>query len=201
MVEGLTDHVLVAAMYNTAAAPRLWEDCPSPALAQAAQDAPSPGPTAEDIHEVLLMRSPPKTHFVVCPIQLVSWDTIDAPPPTTEVHILKHRDTWWTVEWGDHSKVMRATAHAPDDEVPPLSRGGTACRLAHMHCHGAGTWQRLVTWPTDPPDALKAAEGTLGIRTKQVFQLNNAVPTSKPDVPATREHPVFTPGYAPVQQP
>ena len=35
----------------------------------------------------------------------------------------------------------------------------------------------------------------------QVFQLTNAVPTSKPDVPATREHPMFTPGHAPVRQP
>ena len=37
--------------------------------------------------------------------------------------------------------------------------------------------------------------------TKQVFQLKDAVPTSKPDVPATREHPMFAPGHAPVQQP
>ena len=41
----------------------------------------------------------------------------------------------------------------------------------------------------------------LGIMTKQVFQLKNPVPTSKPDVPAAREHPVFAPGHAPVQQP
>ena len=37
--------------------------------------------------------------------------------------------------------------------------------------------------------------------TKQVSQLNDPVPTSKPDVPAAREHPVFAPGHAPVQQP
>ena len=37
--------------------------------------------------------------------------------------------------------------------------------------------------------------------TKQVFQLKDTVPTSKPDVPATREHAAFAPGHAPVQQP
>ena len=36
---------------------------------------------------------------------------------------------------------------------------------------------------------------------KQVFQLEGAVPTSKPDVPATRAHPVLAPGHAPVEQP
>ena len=53
MVEGLTKHILIAAMYARAAAPRLLEDRPSPPLAQAAQDTPSPGPTAEDIHQIL----------------------------------------------------------------------------------------------------------------------------------------------------
>ena len=37
--------------------------------------------------------------------------------------------------------------------------------------------------------------------TKQVFQLKDTVPTSKPDVPAAREDLVFAPGHAPVQQP
>ena len=37
--------------------------------------------------------------------------------------------------------------------------------------------------------------------TKQVFQLKDTVPMSKPDVTATREHPVFAPGHTPVQQP
>ena len=46
MVEGLTEHVLVAAMYAAAAASRLWEDRPSPPLAQAPQNTPSRGPTA-----------------------------------------------------------------------------------------------------------------------------------------------------------
>ena len=41
----------------------------------------------------------------------------------------------------------------------------------------------------------------LCLMTKQVFQLKDPVPTSKPDVPAAREHPVFAPGHAPVQQP
>ena len=247
MVEGLTEQVLIAAMYATASASHLWEDRPSPPLAQAAQDAPDTGPTAEDIHEMLNMRAPPKTHPAVRPIQLVSWDAMDAPPTTTEVHILKHRDTWSTVEWDDHGKVRRATAHAPDGEVPPPPRGEDRLQLAariphapeaawealhyalywaqgapegplppertpawtrhatrytaHMRRHGAGTGHRLLTWPTDPPDALQEAEEVLGLMTKQVFQLKDPVPTSKPDVPAAREHPVFAPGHAPVQQP
>ena len=41
----------------------------------------------------------------------------------------------------------------------------------------------------------------LGLMTKQVFQLKETFPTSKPDVRAAREHPVFAPGHAPVQQP
>ena len=94
MVEGLTGHVLIAAMYATASASRLWEDHPSRPLAQAAQDAPDTGPTAEDINQILNMRAPPKTHPQVRPIQLVDSDAMDAPPATTEVHILKHQDTW-----------------------------------------------------------------------------------------------------------
>ena len=240
MVEGLTEDVLIAAMYATASASRLLEDRPSPPLAQAAQDALETGPTAEDIHQILNMRAPPKTHPQVRPIQLVSWDAMDAPPTTTEVHILKHRKSWWTVEWDDHGKVRRATAHAPDDEVPPPPRGGDPLRLAarvphapeaawealhyalywaqgapegplppertpaptchatrytaHMRRHGAGTWHRLLTWPTDPPDALQEAEEVLGLMTEQVFQLNDPVPTSRPNVPAAREHPVFCTG-------
>ena len=95
--QGLTEHILVAAMYATAAASGLWEDRPPPPLAQAAQDAPSLGPTAEDIHQVLHMPAAPKTHAVIRSIQLVGWDAMDTPPATTEVHILKHRDIWWTV--------------------------------------------------------------------------------------------------------
>ena len=60
MVEGLTEHVLIAAMYATASASRLWEDRPSPPLAQAAQDAPYTGPTAKDIDQILSTRAPPK---------------------------------------------------------------------------------------------------------------------------------------------
>ena len=45
----------------------------------------------------------------------------------TEVHILKHRDTWWTVEWDDHGKVRRATAHAPTTKSRPHHAEGTAC--------------------------------------------------------------------------
>ena len=247
MVEGLTEHVLIAAMYATASAFRLWEDRPSQPLAQAAQDAPDTGPSAEDIHRILSTRAPPKTHPQVCPIQLVSWDAMDAPPATTEVHILKHRDTWWTVEWDDHGRVRQAAAHAPDDKVTPPPRGGDRLRLAarvlhtpeaawealhyalywakgapegplppertpawtrhatrytaHMRRHGAGTRHRLLTWPTDPPDTLQEAEELLGLMTKQVFQLKDTVPTSKPNAPATRENPVFAPGHAPVLQP
>ena len=247
MVEGLTEHVLITAMYAAASASRLWEDRPSPALAQAAQDAPDAGPTAEDIHRILSTRAPPKTHPPVRPIQLVGRDAMHAPPATTEVHILKHRDIWWTVEWDDHGKVRRATAHTPDDEVPPpprrLDRLQLAARVshtpeaawealhyalywaqgapegplppertqawtrhatrytAHMRRHGTGTGYRLLTWPTDPPDTQWEAEEVLGLMTKQVFQLKDTVPTSKPDVPATREQPIFAPDHAPVQQP
>ena len=55
---------------------------------------------------------------------------------------------------------------------------------------------RLLIWPTDPPDALQEAEEVLGLMIKQVFQLKDIVPTSKPDVPAAREHTVFAPGQA-----
>ena len=41
----------------------------------------------------------------------------------------------------------------------------------------------------------------LGLMTKQVFQLKDTIPTPKPDVPATPEHPVLSPGHGPVQQP
>ena len=247
MVEGLTEHVLIAAMYAAASASRLWEDRPSPPLAQAAQDAPDKGPTAEEIHQIPSTRAPPKTHPQVRPIQLVSWDAMDAPPATTEVLILKPRDIWWTVKWDDHGKVRRATPHASDDGVPLPPRGRDRLQLvarvphtpeaawealhyalywaqgapegplppertpawtrhatrytAHMRGHGAGTGNRLLTWPTDLPDALQEAGEVLGLMTKQVFQLKDTVCTSKPDVPATRDHPVFAPGHAPVQQP
>ena len=144
MVEGQTEHVLIAAMYATASASRLWEDRPSPPLAQAAQDAPNRGPTAEDIHPILNMRAPRKTHPKVRPIQLVSWDAMDAAPTTAQVNILKHRDTWWTVEWDDHGKVRRATAHAPDDEVPPPPRRGDRLRLAGRVPHAPeAAWEAL----------------------------------------------------------
>ena len=247
MVERLTEHVLIAAMYAVASASRLWEDHPSQPPAQAAQDATDAGPTAEDIHCILSNRATLKIHPQVRPIQLVSWDAMDAPPATTEVHILTHRDTWWTVEWDDHGKVRRATAHSPDDEVPPPPRRGDRLQLAarvphtpetawealhyalywaqgapegplplertpawtrhairytaYMRHHGTGSGYRLLTWPTDPPDTLREAEKVLGLMTKQVFQLKATLPTSEPDVPATREHPIFAPGHAPVQQP
>ena len=72
---------------------------------------------------------------------------------------------------------------------------------ANMRRHGAGTGHRLLTRPTNMPDALQAAEETLGIMTKQVFQLEYAVHKSNPDVPAAREHTVFSRGHAPVEQP
>ena len=151
VVKGLTEHVLVAAMYATAAASRLWEDRPSPPLALAGQDTPSPGPTAEDIHHVLLMRAPPKANPVVCPVQLIGWDAMDASPATTELHVLKHRETWCTVEWDDHGKLRQGTAHAPEDEVPhssppvspvPEGRPGKRCTMpstGQRERHGASS--------------------------------------------------------------
>ena len=172
---------------------------------------------------------------------------MDVPPATTEVHILKYRESWWTVERDDQGKVRRATAHAPNDEVPSPPRGGDRLQLvarvphtpeaawealhhalfwaqgapegplppernpawtrhatrstAHMRRHGTGTGRRLLTWPTAPPDAVQEGGEVLGLMTKQVLQLKDTVPTSKPDVSATREHPVFAPGHAPVQVP
>ena len=140
MVKGLTEHVLIAAMYATASASRLCEDRSSPPLAQAAQDAPDTRPTAEDIHRVLSTRAPSKTHPQVRPIKLVSWDAMDAPPATAEVHILKHRDIWWTVEWDDHGKIRGAVAHAPDDEVPPRTTWReplATCRPRPPHPRGS----------------------------------------------------------------
>ena len=81
MVEGLTEYVLIAAMYATASASRLWEDRPSPPLARAAQDPPDTGRTAEDIHRILSTQAPPKTHPQARPIQLVSCDAMDAQTP------------------------------------------------------------------------------------------------------------------------
>ena len=221
-VEELTEHVPIAAIYATAAASHLCEDRRSPPLAQAAQDAPSTGLTAEDIHRILHMQAPRKKHPVVGPIQLVSWDAMDAPPATTEVHILKHRDICWTVEWEDLGKVRLAAAHAPDDEIPPPPRGGDACnsptasrtperqpgkrctmpctgcrgrqeapfpRNAPPHGHAtrpapqptcAATGQALGTGSSPCPRTrltpLQGAKKTLGIMTKQVFQLKDARP-------------------------
>ena len=70
-----------------------------------------------------------------------------------------------------------------------------------MRRHGAGTGHRLLTWPTYLLDALREVGEVLGLMTKQVFQLKDTIPTSKADVPATREHSVYAPGLAPVQQP
>ena len=247
MVEGLTKHVRIAAMYATASASRLWEERPSPPLAEGAQEPPDTGPAAKDNHPILSTRAPLKTRPQVRPVRLVGWDAMDAPLATMDIQILKHRDTWWTVELDDHGKVRRPAAHVPDGEVPLPPRGGDRLQLAarvphtpeaasealqcalywvqgapegplppertpawtrhatrctaHMRSHGAGTGHRLLTWPTDLPDALEEAEEVLGLMTKQVFQLKDTVPTSKPDVPTAREHPVFAPGHTPVQQP
>ena len=129
MVDRLTEHLLIAAMYTTTAAALLWEDRPSSTLAQAAHDAPSPGLTPEGIHHVLLMQAPPKAHPLVCPVQLVGWDAMNAPPATAQVQVLRHGDTWWTVESGDDSKARRATAHTPNDEVAPRPRAGDRLKL------------------------------------------------------------------------
>ena len=157
MVEGLTEHVLIAAMYAAASASSLWEDRPSPPLAQAAQDAPDTVPTAEDIHQILSTGATPKTHPKVRPIQLSSWDAMDTPLATTEVHILKHRDIWWTLKWDNHGKVRRATAHAPDDEVPPPLRGGDRLQLAARVSHTRlAAWEALhyaLYWAQGAPEA------------------------------------------------
>ena len=140
----MKEHVLIAAMYAAASASRLWVDRPSPPLAQAPQDAPNAGRTAEDVHRILSNRAPPKTHPQVRPIQLVSWDAIDAPPATTEVQILKHGDIWSTVEWDNHCKVRRATANTPDDEVPPPPRGWGCLQLAARVPHTPeAAWEAL----------------------------------------------------------
>ena len=94
----------------------------------------------------------------------------------------------------------RQKALLPPERTPAWTRHATRY-TAHMRRHGAGTGHRLLTWPTDPPDALQEAEEVLGLMTKQVFQLKDPVPTSKSDVPDAHKHPVFAPGHAPVQQP
>ena len=88
----------------------------------------------------------------------------------------------------------------PPERTPVWTRHATHY-TGHIRRHRAGTGHLLLAWPTDPPDALQDAKETLGIMTKQLFQLKEAVPTSKPDVRATREHPLLAPGDAPVQQP
>ena len=136
-----------------------------------------------------------------CPNQLVSCDAMEVSRATTELHVLQHRDTWWTVEWEDHGKVRQATAHAPQNAVPPLPRGGdclqlparvpdipeaacealhnalywaqgapggplppehthawtchATCLATHMRPDGAAAGQRLLTWPTDPPETCR----------------------------------------------
>ena len=60
---------------------------------------------------------------------------------------------------------------------------------AQMRRHRVGTGHRLLIWHTNAPGPLQAANQMLGIMTKQTFQRKDAVPTSKPDVRAAREHP------------
>ena len=109
---------------------------------------------------------------------------------------------------GDRLRLVARVPHTPETAWEALHN---ALYLAQVRLGGASPWhapqrgrtthqakQRLLMWPTDPADALQVAEETLGIVTKQVFQLTDTVPTSKPDVPATREHPLFIPGHAPV---
>ena len=91
MVDSLTEHVLIAAIYATAAASRLGEDRPSPPLAQALQEGSSPGPTAEDIHEILHMRALPKTHPVVRPTRrLGAMDALPAHHRISHPQTLEH---------------------------------------------------------------------------------------------------------------
>ena len=88
----------------------------------------------------------------------------------------------------------------PPESTPAWTRHATRY-TAHMHRHGAGTGHQLLTWPKDPPDALREDGEVLGLMIKQELQLKDTIATSKPDVPPTREHPVFAPGHTPVQHP
>ena len=45
----------------------------------------------------------------------------------------------------------------PPERNPAQTRHATRY-TAHMRRHGAGTGHRVLTWPTDPPDALQEAE-------------------------------------------
>ena len=71
----------------------------------------------------------------------------------------------------------------------------------HMRRQALHAGQRLVIWPKDPSQAFKVAEEALRHVTKRVSQLMDAVPMTKPGVPAAYEHPVFTPGHTAVLQP
>ena len=117
-------------MYATAAASRLWEDHPSPPLAQAAQDAPSPEPTNEDIHQVLHMRAPTKTHARSAPsssLARTQWTLPRPPRKYTSSNTGTSGGQWsgTTTVWSNGG-----AAHVPDDEVPPPPRGGDRLRLA-----------------------------------------------------------------------
>ena len=156
MVEGLTEHVLIAAMYATASASRLWEDRPSPPLAQAAQDAPDTGPNRQGHPPNPQHASTPEKPPPSLPHPARQLGRHGGPRTTAEVHILKQQDTWWTVEWDDHSKVRRATAHAPDDEVPPPPRGGDRLRLTARVAHAPeAAWEALhyaLYWAQGAPE-------------------------------------------------
>ena len=196
--------ILIAAMYAAASASRLWEDRPSQPRAQAAQDAPHTGPTAEDIHRILSTRAPPKTHPQVLPIQLVTLDAMDAPPATTEVNILKHPDIWWTVEWDDHGKVRRATAHAPDDEVLPPLRGGDRLQLAARvptpqkppgkRCTTPSTGRRGRQRPPPPRNAPQRGHATPPATQPTCAATEQAPDTGSSPGPQTRPTPYGRPG-------
>ena len=71
-----------------------------------------------------------------------------------------------------------------------------------MPLHGANTGQQLLGSFTDTSDAVRAANETLDIMTKKKNgPADGRRPRVQADVPVTREHPVFTPGHAGVQQP
>ena len=60
---------------------------------------------------------------------------MDAPLTTKEVRDVNIRDTRWTVQWDNHGKVRRATAHNSDNEVPPKPHRGDRLRLAARVLH------------------------------------------------------------------
>ena len=112
MLEGLTQHVLIAAIYATASASRRWEDRPSPPLAQAAQDVPA---------RALPPRTSTKSSTCEHPGRRTPWSASSSSSAGTQWTAPRSprkstsSNTRWTVDGDNHGKVRRAAAQAPDD--------------------------------------------------------------------------------------